>query len=150
MNEAQFQVELKNNLKEYRINGQHVEMIALLNTHLTHITSTVKYFGVSTTLANHMLMEFYEIVCECLDVEEIPELETDIRLAYKIGRSFYCVELMEKCLEAVKNKYSTQEASKVSRCTFCGDEQKDVETKYVQGYEILETCTTCEEEILKE
>lgn len=37
----------------------------------------------------------------------------------------------------------------MARCTFCGNEQEDVNTKYVQGYEILETCTTCEKEIIE-
>lgn len=37
----------------------------------------------------------------------------------------------------------------MAKCTFCGREGEE-KTKYVGGYEILEYCTDCESEILKE
>lgn len=36
----------------------------------------------------------------------------------------------------------------MQRCTFCGNKE-DTGTKVVQGYIILDTCETCEEEILE-
>lgn len=38
----------------------------------------------------------------------------------------------------------------MNRCTFCGREDDTHNTKYVNGYEILECCTDCEAEIINE
>lgn len=37
----------------------------------------------------------------------------------------------------------------MSKCTFCGRESNE-KTKFVEGYEILESCTDCEQEIVEE
>lgn len=37
----------------------------------------------------------------------------------------------------------------MAKCTFCGKEG-EAKTKHVGGYEILESCTDCESEILEE
>ncbi|PTY89739.1 hypothetical protein [Heyndrickxia sporothermodurans] len=38
----------------------------------------------------------------------------------------------------------------MAKCTFCGDAKENVNTRNIGGYEILETCKECTEEILKE
>lgn len=37
----------------------------------------------------------------------------------------------------------------MNKCTFCGREA-NCETKFVNGYEILEICTDCEEELMEQ
>jgi hypothetical protein len=41
-----------------------------------------------------------------------------------------------------------REEDKINKCLFCGRESTD-KIKFVCGYEILECCTDCEDEILK-
>lgn len=38
----------------------------------------------------------------------------------------------------------------MKKCTYCGRESEDCKTKFVEGYEILEYCSDCEAEILKD
>jgi hypothetical protein len=38
----------------------------------------------------------------------------------------------------------------MNRCTFCGTTSDFFDTKFVGGYEILECCHDCEDEILED
>lgn len=38
----------------------------------------------------------------------------------------------------------------MAKCNLCGDSKENVSTRMMGGYQILETCESCSEEILKE
>lgn len=56
----------------------------------------------------------------------------------------------EELIEITEEEYDNEqkEFNKMNKCTFCGRKSTH-RTKSVGGYEILECCTDCEDEILK-